>query len=317
MDLELAVVISCAGTQCRCRYLPSGRSVDTQYAEPMIEHRIVALPGQLVAVDSGTAPPSLVYRWPDMTVQQTRDGYALAQDGKSVDPESLRQDAFPRIRALYKHMEWSHSADPKQVVQAGYDQIAESYRDWVQSERSEARLRYTGILLDRLLAGARVLDLGCGAGGPTTQALAERFDVTGVDISAQSIGLARRTIPQAHFLLADMAGLDFPPGTFDAVVAFYSLIHVPRQEQSGLLCRIASWLRPGGLLVATMGTGPTEGDYDDFLGAPMYWSSFDGETNRRLVVQTGLEIVSAQEEAEIEHGQPVTFLWIVARKPLP
>ena len=176
-------------------------------------------------------------------------------------------------------------------------------------------MRYTQVLLDELPPGASVLDLGCGAGGPTTRALAERFNVTGVDISAQSIALARQNVLGAQFILSDMTELDLPPDSFDAVAAFYSIIHVPRQEQPALLARIASWLRPGGLLIMTMGVHSIQSDYDeDFMGVPMYWSSFDPETNQRLVTQAGLQIVSAQQETEEEDGQPVTFLWIVARK---
>lgn len=101
------------------------------------------------------------------------------------------------------------------------------------------------------------------------------------------------------------------------MAAFYAIIHVPREEQPKLLQSIASWLRPGGLLVATMGARPMKADFDgDFLGAPMYWSSFDGETNRRLVEGAGLRIVSAHEESEEEHGQPTVFLWVVAQKPI-
>ena len=110
--------------------------------------------------------------------------------------------------------------------------------------------------------------------------------------------------------------LDLPPDSFDAVAAFFSVIHVPRQEQPELLARIASWLRPGGLLVMTMGTNSIQTDHDDdFLGVPMYWSSFDAQANRRLVEKAGLQIVSARQETEEEDGYSVTFLWIVARKP--
>ena len=79
---------------------------------------------------------------------------------------------------------------------------------------------------------------------------------------------------------------------------------------------IATWLRPGGLLVATMGAGSTAASVEpDWLGVPMYFSHFDGTTNRRLVEDAGLRIISAREETADEDGVPVTFLWVVARKP--
>lgn len=209
--------------------------------------------------------------------------------------------------------------DPKGVVARGYDTIAETHATWALHTRTDERYRYTEILLDRLPPGARVLELGCGVGVPTTVRLSERFEVTGVDISARHIEFARKNVPDAEFLQGDMTALDFPAGSFDAVAAFYSIIHVPRGEQPALLRSIAGWLRPGGLLVATMGAHAEEGDAgtsdDDWLGAPMYWSTFDSATNRRLVGEAGLEILSAVEETEDEDGEQVTFLWVVARKP--
>jgi hypothetical protein len=65
-----------------------------------------------------------------------------------------------------------------------------------------------------------------------------------------------------------------------------------------------------------MGAGSTEAAVEpDWLGVPMYFSHFDGATNRRLVEDAGLRIISAREETADEDGVPVTFLWVVARKP--
>jgi len=205
--------------------------------------------------------------------------------------------------------------DFKRIVSQGYDAIGDAYVEWTARSATDARQRYTALLLESLPAGATVLDLGCGAGMPTTRTLAQRFQVTGVDISPQQIERARLNVPSATFLRADMSALDFAPGSFDGVAAFYSIIHVPREEHEALLRQIALWLRPGGLFVAAMGTASSEAGYEsDWLGAPMFWSHFDGPTNRLLVEAADLEIVSAQEEIEDEDGAPVSFFWVVARK---
>ena len=206
-------------------------------------------------------------------------------------------------------------ADPKQIVEQGYDHVAGRYLAWAGGVRVAERAKYTALLLDRLPAGAEVLELGCGAAAPTTRLLAEKFRVTGVDISARQIALARQNVPGAQFLQADMTRLDFPPASFDAVTAFYAIGHAPRDEHPRLLQAIARWLRPGGLFVAALGAHDEEAGYeDDWLGAPMFFSSWDAATNRRLVTEAGLTILSAVEETADEDGQPVTFLWVVARK---
>ncbi len=206
--------------------------------------------------------------------------------------------------------------DPKQIVADGYDRIAETYAAFVARSRNDPRDRYTALLLERLPAGARVLELGCGGGLPTTALLAERFVVTGVDLSRRQIELARRQVPNASFVHSDMTTIVFPPRSFDAVVAFYSVIHVPRTEHRSLLAHVARWLKPGGLLVATMASGSSQDCVeDDWLGAPMFFSHYSATTNKRLIREAGLRVLSARIEQTDEDGVPVSFLWVVATKP--
>lgn len=207
--------------------------------------------------------------------------------------------------------------DPKRVVAKGYDQVADAYARDTAVTRIREREAYTQLLVDHVPAGARVLDLGCGAGIPTTRLLAERYLVTGVDISREQIKRAEQHVPNAKFAVSDMTTLTFPAGSFDAVVAFYAIIHVPRDEQPGVFVAIHTWLRPGGHFLGTLGAhdAPAETE-DDWLGAPMYWSSFDADTNRRMITAAGFSVVSANLETANEDGEPVTFLWVLASKAL-
>jgi cyclopropane fatty-acyl-phospholipid synthase-like methyltransferase len=105
--------------------------------------------------------------------------------------------------------------------------------------------------------------------------------VTGIDLSTEQLRQARRNVPNAEFIHADMTTVELP-GLLDAVTAFYSLTHVPREEQPCLFERVRSWLRPGGFLVASMAARDTEEWLEpDWLGAPMYFSHFDAATNLR------------------------------------
>ena len=158
--------------------------------------------------------------------------------------------------------------------------------------------------------GAAVLDLGCGAGVPVTRWLAERFVVTGVDLSARQIALARQQVPGATFQQADMTLLDFPAGSFAAVVSFYAIIHVPRTAQAALLGRIARWLQPGGRFLATWAVSDWEGSDPDWegWGAPMWWSHYDGDTNLALLQAAGFTLDWAER---ITQGGE-TWLWVLA-----
>lgn len=113
-------------------------------------------------------------------------------------------------------------------------------------------------LLPRL-EGKKVLLLGCGT-GEESQLLTEfgASDMTGIDLSKESIRLARQTYPDIHFEVGDMHHLDFEDESFDFI---YSSLTIHYSDKPGEvyqeLCRI---LRPGGSLQFS-------------VGHPMRWAS--------------------------------------------
>src|SRR5262249_31207893 len=124
----------------------------------------------------------------------------------------------------------AHADSRARTVQEGYDRMASRYLAWAAEIDDPARERYTRALLDRLPGGATLLDLGCGAGVPSTRRLAEHCVVTGVDVSATQLLLARSNVPSATFVHADLLGVELPGAAFDAATAFYVLAHVPRES---------------------------------------------------------------------------------------
>ncbi|WP_279389255.1 methyltransferase domain-containing protein [Streptomyces sp. BK205] len=101
-----------------------------------------------------------------------------------------------------------------------------------------------------------VLDLGCGVGGPGLRVV-ERTGarLTGISISEEQVKTANRLAEEAGradravFRRADAMELPFEDGSFDAVMALESIIHMPDREQ--VLTEVARVLRPGGRLVLT------------------------------------------------------------------
>ncbi len=205
-------------------------------------------------------------------------------------------------------------SDARRIVESGYDSSAERYLEWSARIADDPRLRFLAELTDRLEDGSDVLDLGCGAGVPCTKVLAERHDVLGVDLSAAQLDLARRNVPDARFEKGDMAGVSFPDGSFDAVTAFYSVLHVPREEQGALFSRIARWLRPGGWFLAALGCSEANGVEDDWLGTPMFFSSHAPAVNRRLLEAAGFTLVVDEPVTMHEPEGPATFHWVLGRR---
>jgi cyclopropane fatty-acyl-phospholipid synthase-like methyltransferase len=172
--------------------------------------------------------------------------------------------------------------NPKDIVREGYDRVSGAYReDDYHAGDDPCYGHCVGLLLSHLTEGSRILDLGCGCGVPVARDLALRYDVTGVDISPVQIGRARSLVPTAKFICADMTTLDNLVGAFDAIISLYAIIHVPLEEQLELFARMASWLKPGGWLLCTVGHHAWTGTEEDWLGVSggkMYWSHSDQRT---------------------------------------
>jgi SAM-dependent methyltransferase len=209
--------------------------------------------------------------------------------------------------------------DPKLLVAAGYDTIADRFAAWQEGVRGDARMRYLDELLRLLPPQPDILELGCGAAVQSTRILASRGRLVGVDISEEQIRRARERIPEETFIRADATEMDFGPESFDAIVAFFVFAHIPRAELPDLIRRVAVWLRPNGWLLATMGSrGGGESIEADWLGVPMFFSSLSADGSRELVRAVGLEIINDEVivQSEPDHGE-VEFLWVLARRSPP
>lgn len=98
----------------------------------------------------------------------------------------------------------------------------------------------------------RVLDVGCGRGGPTVQ-FADRFGVpvAGIDLVPYNVARARENASalagEVSFVLGDATTLPFDQGSFAACTAIDSIVYLP--DRPAAFREIADVLRPGGMLV--------------------------------------------------------------------
>ncbi len=199
------------------------------------------------------------------------------------------------------------------VVERGYDALADRFLEWAARVEGDPRARLVERFMEGLPDGAAVVDLGCGAGVPTTARLAERLAVTGVDVSAEQLRRARALVPEARFVRADMTAFDPGRESVDGVTACYSLTHLPADHQPAMLRRIAGWLRPGGLVLASLGTGG--GDWSgEWLGVPMFFSSIEPDAARAALTEAGLGIELDETVTIHEPEGDATFLWLLATR---
>ncbi|OBT58984.1 hypothetical protein VE04_00795 [Pseudogymnoascus sp. 24MN13] len=206
----------------------------------------------------------------------------------------------------------------RQLVEQGYDKIAQTYLDWTTTKKTP-RLAYTEKMLSKMEApsDATVLELGCGAGVPGTQLLSSRCaKVIANDISKAQIELAKTRVKcNVDFRHGDMTKLEFEAASLDAVVAFYSIFHLPRDEQPVLFKKIYSWMKPGSHLLCNLAATDIPGSTaENWLGSSMYWSSYGVETNLRLLQEAGFAVTEHEILEDDEDGKIIPFLWILAEK---
>jgi ubiquinone/menaquinone biosynthesis C-methylase UbiE len=154
------------------------------------------------------------------------------------------------------------------AVRAAYDLTAEDYAEAFTDDL--LRLRVDREVLDSAAERARgsspVLDLGCGP-GQVGQYLRERgLRAVGLDLAIQMLLVARRRTGNRSLVTGDMRSAPFRSGSFSAVVAFYSIHHLPRPALGTVLAEIRRVLKPTGLLVIATHLGKSEVYTSEFLG---------------------------------------------------
>jgi SAM-dependent methyltransferase len=95
-------------------------------------------------------------------------------------------------------------------------------------------------------ARARLLDLGCGPGHYAGRLAEAGHDAVGIDLDAGMIATAARRYPAASFRRLDLRQVDRLPGPFDLAFCIgNTAAHLPLEEYSAFLARLARVLRPG------------------------------------------------------------------------
>jgi len=190
----------------------------------------------------------------------------------------------------------------KEIVRKGYDALSTQYRAQFKSSHENDYPRWTDAFKALLPAHGAVLELGCGDGIPVAQLLAADYSYTGIDLSPVQATNARKHVPHATFIVSDMASLQYPSGSFDGIIALYSIIHVPLNEQEQLFRSIFRWLKPGGCFLCTVGVEAWTGTEENWItrGTTMYWSHAAVEQYLTWAEAIGFTLIKKEHMAENE-----------------
>ncbi|KAF4445762.1 hypothetical protein F53441_10511 [Fusarium austroafricanum] len=219
--------------------------------------------------------------------------------------------------------------DIKERLRASYNAIAPTYNDWTERHH---QLRQT--YLEKLLShcpdiiasddgsNKQVLELGCGSGSPFLLTLLSRapsVQVHANDLSDVQLSVARDNLTaykdRVEFHPGDMMELDFAPGSLTAVVALYSIIHLPQEEQKEMIRQIGRWLAPGGVFLSTFVADAAPVIIEEkwmHEKGWMFWSGLgQNEAIEVLTEDAGMTV----EHSALEGDEEERFLWVIAKKP--
>lgn len=204
--------------------------------------------------------------------------------------------------------------------QASYDAVAEEYVRRIADELRHKPLDRA--LLDRFAAATRergpVCDMGCGPGHVARYLKEQGVNVVGYDLSPKMVEAARRLNPGITFHQADLTALAHADESWAGLVAFYSLIHIPRSEIVETLRGFRPVLQPDGRLLLAFHVGDETQHLDDWWEQKVnvdFVFFQPGEMARDLAA-AGFEIdeiIERDPYPEVEHQSRRAYIF--ARRP--
>ncbi|MER8071580.1 class I SAM-dependent methyltransferase [Streptomyces sp. NPDC094034] len=208
-----------------------------------------------------------------------------------------------------------HLAPQAARAAAYFDSLGLGYQKAFDG-RKTSQIRAAERLMGRLDPGDRVLDVGCGTGLPTAGQLCEGgMDVTGIDVSEGLLAHARRQVPGARFVRADLFDPDVDFGPFDAVVSFYALVDLSADKFIAALERLRDLTVTGGTLLVAVSERRTDEEVR-FMKTTYRPALCRREDLGDWARQAGLWVdelnICPEQGAE---GQPETGLYLWARRP--
>jgi SAM-dependent methyltransferase len=206
-------------------------------------------------------------------------------------------------------MAWEH-------LRSSYDTVARKYETrFLEELQGKARDRE---LLTAFAESAvdPVVEVGCGPGQIGVFVRQRGRRVFGLDLSAEMARLANGRLDGA--LTGDMRSLPLASERLGGLVAFYSLIHVRRQELHTVLREFHRVLEPGGRVLFSAHAGQGEIARDEFLEEPVPFVATFFELDELVDASqaAGLTITRAERRAPYPSERSETVrLYVEAARP--
>ena len=206
-------------------------------------------------------------------------------------------------------------------TQAGYDLVAEHYASEFFEELK--RKPFDRQLLDdfavsvkETLGSGVVCELGCGPGQVARYLKDRGLNMRGIDLSSEMVRVATRLNPDIPFQQGDMLSLNLEDNSVAAIVLFYSLIHLKRQDVARALLEMKRVLTPGGKLFLAFHAGKGEMHRDEWYGhtVSIDFRLFGPEEMSNYLEAAGFADIKILQRSPYEFEYPTKRIYALASK---
>ena len=187
-----------------------------------------------------------------------------------------------------------------------YDLIAPGFAEMRDSFNTEKK--YIDLMIDQLQPGASILDVGCGSGFPIASYLIDcGFKVTGVDSSKELLKIASKKCPSMNTILSDVRSVTINQ-QFDAIIEWWCLFHLPKEDHEKMFSRFASWLKKGGILEFTSGDNEYQESSSTMLNQELNFYSLHPDMYEKFLADNGFKLLLRESDQETH------LVWIAEKE---
>lgn len=200
------------------------------------------------------------------------------------------------------------SQQKRDSVRNDYDTIADEYA--LEFGQLYEDPEVVEEFLSKLKPNSKILDLGGGTGKLTDLFIKNGHQAICYDFSKEMMRKAKEYYPNIPYILDDMLNMEthFERDTFDGIIAFYSLFHIPREDLNNVFVSINNLLKEDGIFCFVVQLG----DGEQFIDEPylkdegkgiLYFNFFTKNSIDQILINNNFEKLYELEKSEVGENE--------------